>query len=156
MVVCFHCHLFVFRGCKLFFVWQTNPRWKLLFFRPQLSAISSLAPENDGSFYMPWEDFATIYDTITICPVLWRHSEISFSKLPEMCSFNNQTPKCVVMPPYPTSNPLQKMGSFMGPAGPIFGGPMSLGVPGKSPFIHYTGWLIGILIMVYDNPYITG
>lgn len=39
-------------------------------FSQQLSA--PLAPENDGSFYMPWEDFATIYDTITICPVLWR------------------------------------------------------------------------------------
>lgn len=25
--------------------------------------------KNDGTFYMPWEDFATIYDTITICPV---------------------------------------------------------------------------------------
>ena len=24
------------------------------------------------------------------------------------------------------------------------------------PTFHYTGWLIGILIMVYDNPYITG
>ena len=91
----FHCHSFVFRGCKLFFVWQTNPRWK--FFRPQLSA----TPENDGSFYMPWEDFATIYDTITICPVLWRQPKF-LRKLKQMCSFNNQTPKCVVMPSYPT------------------------------------------------------
>ena len=24
------------------------------------------------------------------------------------------------------------------------------------PTFHYTGWLIGILIMVYYNPYITG
>ena len=26
----------------------------------------------------------------------------------------------------------------------------------KPPTFHYTGWLIGILIMVYYNPYITG
>ncbi len=26
----------------------------------------------------------------------------------------------------------------------------------KTPTFHYTGWLIGILIMVYYNPYITG
>ncbi len=25
-----------------------------------------------------------------------------------------------------------------------------------SPTFHYTGWLIGILIMAYYNPYITG
>jgi len=30
-------------------------------------------PENDGSFYMPWEDFAKIYDNITICPAQWLH-----------------------------------------------------------------------------------
>ena len=26
----------------------------------------------------------------------------------------------------------------------------------KPPTFHYTGWLIGILIMVYYNPHITG
>ena len=26
----------------------------------------------------------------------------------------------------------------------------------KPPTFHYTGWLIGILIMVYYNPYISG
>ncbi len=26
----------------------------------------------------------------------------------------------------------------------------------KHPTFHYTGWLMGILIMVYYNPYITG
>ena len=31
------------------------------------------------------------------------------------------------------------------------------GEPRKNlPTFHYTGWLIGILIMVYYNPYITG
>ena len=35
--------------------------------------LTRFRPENDGSFYMPWEDFAKIYDNITICPAQWLH-----------------------------------------------------------------------------------
>lgn len=46
--------------CKGAQKWAENPKlWEKV----------NPPSKNDGSFYMPWEDFAKIYDNITICPV---------------------------------------------------------------------------------------
>ena len=93
----FHCHV-SFLGVMLF-VWQTD-RWNSFFPTALPTAISSVGPENDGTFYMPWEDFATIYDTITICPVLWRLPIFLLTKNPTNVQLqDSRLPKSVVMLP---------------------------------------------------------